>query len=283
MDTIIGLGSAGCNIAKRLAQYPQYKIIYIDTDNTLLSAVDYEHYVSINRQNSHEDYEKNYTNLNFSGVSGRVALIVGGSGLISGASLRILEQLKSHSLSIIYIKPDLDIITEKARMRERIVFHVLQQYARSNNFERIYLVDNMKVEEIAGNVSIKDYWGKINEIIASTIHMINIFSNSNPEMSTFSNIPQTAKISTFGMVDIKTGEEKLFFDLESPREKLYYYALNEKELAENDNLFKKIVNQVKGQAEEKTRASYGIYATQYEQNYVYTVHHATLIQGENIS
>jgi len=283
MDTIIGLGSAGCNIAKKFAQYPQYKIIYIDTDNTLLSAVDYEHYVSINRQNSHEDYEKNYTNLNFSGVSGRVALIVGGSGLISGASLRILEQLKSHSLSIIYIKPDLDIITEKARMRERIVFHVLQQYARSNNFERIYLVDNMKVEEIAGNVSIKDYWGKINEIIASTIHMINIFSNSNPEMSTFSNIPQTAKISTFGMVDIKTGEEKLFFDLESPREKLYYYALNEKELAENDNLFKKIVNQVKGQAEEKTRASYGIYATQYEQNYVYTVHHATLIQGENIS
>jgi hypothetical protein len=283
MDTIIGLGSAGCNIAMKFARYPQYKTIYIDTDNTLLSAVDYEHYVSINRQNSHEDYEKNYTNLNFSGVSGHATLIIGGSGLISGASLRILEQLKSHSLSIIYIKPDLDIITEKARKRERIVFHVLQQYARSGNFERIYLVDNLKVEEIAGNVSIKSYWDKTNEIIASTIHMVNIFSNSTPEMSTFSNIPQTARISTFGMVDVETGEEKLFFDLESAREKLYYYAVNEKELAENASLFKKIVNQVKDQAEEKTRASYGIYATQYDQNYVYTVHHATLIQGENIS
>jgi len=278
MDTIIGLGSAGCNIAMKFSDYPQYKTICIDTQDD-----SYENFIRMDRQTSHEDYERNYTRLDLSGVVGGATLIVGGSGLISGASLRILEQLKSLRPAIIYIKPDLDIITEKARMRARIVLQVLQQYARSNNFERIYLIDNLKIEEIVGDVSIKDYWGKMNDTIASTVHMVNVFSNSNPEMSTFSSIPQTAKISTFGLVDVGSGEEKLFFDLQGAREKLYYYAINEEELARDGGLFKKIVGQVKSRSGEKARASYGIYATQYDQNYVYAVHHATLIQNENIS
>tara|TARA_R100000008_G_C3551459_1_gene150642 strand:- start:31 stop:867 length:837 start_codon:yes stop_codon:yes gene_type:complete len=278
MDTIIGLGSAGCNIAMKFSLYPQYKTICIDTEDK-----GYENYVAINRQSTHEDYEQHYTSLDLSGVSGHAALIVGGSGFISGASLRILEQLQDHKISIVYIRPDLDIITEKGRMRERIVFQVMQQYARSNKFERIYLIDNLKVEEIVGAVSIKEYWNKINETIASTLHMTNVFSHTQPEMSTFSNFPETAKISTVGLVDINTGEEKLFFDLECPREKLYYYAISEKELSENADLFRDIVKQVKSRAGTKARASYGIYSTNYDKNYAYTAHHASMIQGENIS
>ena len=31
METVIGLGSAGCNIADCFAQYPQYKVLKIDS------------------------------------------------------------------------------------------------------------------------------------------------------------------------------------------------------------------------------------------------------------
>jgi hypothetical protein len=278
METIIGLGSAGCNITTKFAQYPQYKTVCIDTEDR-----SYENFIKINRQNSHEDYEANYTELDLSGVSGNATLILGGSGLISGAALRILEQLKDHYPDVIYIKPDVDVITEKARMRDRLSRQVLQHYARSGAIQRVYLIDNLKVEEIIGDIPIKKFWDKINEFIASTVHMTNVFKNSVPEMSTFSTIPATSRISTFGLTDVETGEDKLFYDLQYARERLYYYAISQKMLTTEAGLFKKIVNQVKSKSKEKTRASYGIYPTKYEDNYVYTVHHATMVQDEIIS
>ena len=33
MDTVIGLGKAGCAIADKFSQYPQYKIFKIDIEN----------------------------------------------------------------------------------------------------------------------------------------------------------------------------------------------------------------------------------------------------------
>jgi len=278
METIIGLGNTGCNIAMKFMDYPQYKTICIDTEDKK-----YENFVKINRQASHEDYERNYTRLDLSGVAGSPTLIVGGSGFISGASLRILEQLDNKEVEIIYIHPDLETITEKGRTRDKITSQVLQQYTRSGVFKRIYLVDNTKVEDIVGDVSIKDYWDKMNEVIASTVYMTNVFSHIEPIMSTFSNVPASARISTLGIVDIDNGEEKLFYDLESPREKLYYYAINEEKTKEKSDLFKTIIGQVKSKSEERVRSSYSIYSTKYDDNYVYTTYHASMIQGENIS
>jgi len=102
-------------------------------------------------------------------------------------------------------------------------------------------------------------------------------------MSTFSTLPVSTKISTLGIVDVETGQENLFYDLAHPREKLYYYAINEEDLQKESGLFKKIINQVKSKSEPGVRSSYSIFSTRYDDNYVYTIHHTSLIQGENIS
>jgi hypothetical protein len=278
METIIGLGNTGCNIAEKFEKYPQYNIHYVDS-----ASRKYKNFIKVDFQVSIEAYEDKYTPLDFSKISGPTCLIVGGSGAISGIVLRILDQLKHLPLYVLYIRPDLDVLTETAQKRERVVFGVLQQYARSALLEKIYIVDNVKVDNAIGEVSIKNYWDAVNDTIVYTIHMINVFDNTEPEMTTFSSIVDTVRIATLGVLDLDSGEEKLFFDLQSPREKLYYYAINKKSLESESNLFKKITNQVKSHAEDNVRSSYAIYSTEHNENYVYTVHYASLVQREIIS
>jgi hypothetical protein len=279
METIIGLGTPGCNISMKFAQYPQYKTICIDTEDK-----GYENFIKINKQAIHEDYEKHYTNLDFSGASDTVTFILSGAGMVSGAALRILEQLRDRSVTVVYIEPDLDIVAENARISNRVTCQILQEYARSGVLEKIILVDNLKVEAIVGDVPIREYWDSVNEAIANTVHMINVFNKSSiaPEITTVSNIPEATRILTLGIVNLSTGEEKTFYDLRYVRERVYYYAISEKSLDKDAGLLKKITKQVKQKSDEGTNVSYSIYPTKYDQNYVYSLHYATIVQDEEL-
>ena len=74
----------------------------------------------------------------------------------------------------------------------------------------------------------------------------------------------------------------MFYEIDMPREKIFYYAINEEQLQSSSGLYKKITSRLKEKSkDEDIRISYGIYSTQYDQNYVYCVSHATLIQEEN--
>jgi precorrin-6B methylase 2 len=105
MSTIIGLGKAGCNIAKELSVYPQYNIFCIDSEKQ-----DFNKFKLIKKQKTVEDYENNFPSVQkfLSKSSAPYTVIIGGSGKISGACLRLLEQLKSRDISILYIKPEID-------------------------------------------------------------------------------------------------------------------------------------------------------------------------------
>ena len=52
------------------------------------------------------------------------------------------------------------------------------------------------------------------------------------------------------MVDFNDGEEKLFFDMQFAREKVYYYAINNEVLKKDSSLFGKIRQQIKTKKEE---------------------------------
>lgn len=280
MGTIVGLGQAGCNITKLFSQYPQYETFYIDSE-----AREEENFLKITKQDNHELYDAK-TRLKkafFDKIRGPVVFVLGGSGDVSGACLRILEKMKNLDLYVLYIKPDTELLSEVKKKQEKVVFHILQQYARSGLLKRMFIVSNPSVEEILGDVPVIGYHDKLNNLIVPTMHMINVYSNIKPEMSTFSEPVETARISTFGFADIETGEEKLFYDLNMPREKVFYYAINEEQLQSSGNLYKKITTQLKDKSEnENVKISYGIYSTQYQQNYVYCVAHATLVQEENL-
>ena len=133
--------------------------------------------------------------------------------------------------------------------------------------------------DIVGDVPVRDYFNQINQLISTTIHMINVFENSKAVMNTLFEPTITARISTFGLIDYESGEEKTFFDLDTPREKRHYYAIPEEILSSDGGLVKKIKKQVKNNVEhDKMRNSYAIYSTNYETPYVYCISNSTLIQ-----
>ena len=157
----------------------------------------------ITPQKSHEDYESK-TRLRkafFEKISGPVLLILGGSGDISGASLRVLEKLKQHPLYVLYIKPDESLLSDIKHKQHKVVFNVLQQYARSALLERMYIVENSKIEAALGEVPVIGYHDKINHTLVSTMHMLNVCYNTDPVINTFSDPLDVCRIATFGIVD----------------------------------------------------------------------------------
>ena len=56
----------------------------------------------------------------------------------------VLEQLKDKKIWMYFIKSDETDLSERGRLREKATFFVLQEFARSNLLDRIYILDNKK-------------------------------------------------------------------------------------------------------------------------------------------
>tara|TARA_R110000824_G_scaffold103901_1_gene246654 strand:- start:12 stop:845 length:834 start_codon:yes stop_codon:yes gene_type:complete len=275
---IVGLGKAGCQIADNFNEWPQYEVFCVDTENR-----GYKNFIQIKEQKAHEDYEDSFKDFSVKGINGPTTLFVCGSGNISGMSLRLLEQVKDSELTIFYIKPDVDSLSKEHAMRHKVTFGVLQQYARSSVFSKMFIVDNKSVESILENISIADYWKNINHAISSTYNMIKYFENTEPLLSTFSHIGKTSRIATFSVVNFDTLSEKSFYKLQKPRFKRYFFGVNKETMQDEKDLLHKIREFIKGKTDENTHSSFSIYSTDYDYNYAYSIHYASMIQEENIS
>ena len=271
METVIGLGSAGCNIADCFAQYPQYKVVKID--NGIYGKDCY----FLPKYDTPEEYEAHVDDMsNFFGpLSEEVLFIVGGSGSVSGAALRILEQLRHCKINILYIEPDIDTLSGKKKLQERVTFYVLQEYARSGLFERLYLISNPQLENVLGDVPIIGYNDRLNQLLVSTFHMLNVYKHNEPVIKNFAEFKEHTKISTIGISDLEN-HKKMFFPLDNGSEIRYYYAINQKKLETDGTLMRKITENVK--KEKDIDVSYGVYATDYPDDYVYCIVNTSMIQ-----
>ena len=276
MSTIIGLGAAGCNIAKKMDEYPQYKVLYIDSDER-----PEKKFKLIKKQKSHQEYEESFPSIKtfLKNIKEPCTVILGGSGEISGGILRLLQQIP-FQVSVLYVKPDVDLLSELAYKQERLVFQVLQQYARSGLINKMFIASNSQCESILGDLTINNYFDRINELIASTFHMHNVFQNIDPIIQTQSAPQEICKIATFGLIDEK-GKETPFYDLSFPREKHLYYSICKKNLESDASLIKNIKKQVRDRMTEKMKVSYSVYENNYEQDYTYSCTYASMVQEEN--
>ena len=275
---VIGLGSAGCIIAEKFSRYPQYNIYKIDVE---LRGLKKDGIYTMPKQKTAEDYEAKCPSLKnfFKNVTGNVLFIVCGAGKISGATLRILETIKHCQISLMYVLPDTELLSERAQMRNRVSYNILQQYARSGLLKRMYIISNPSIESIIGNVPIVGYYDKLNEVISYTMHMLNVFKNTPPVMNTFSEPIDFVRISTIGALDDEQKKENLFFPLDNIRERVYYHGVPEDLLKSDGNLLKNITEQVKNSSENgKIKTSFGIFSTEYEQRYCFTEVHTSFIQ-----
>lgn len=274
---VIGIGTPGCQLANCLKKYQQYNVFSIDTENK-----DYSKYRSVGLQNSHEDYEKNYKKINFRGCTGEVLLVLSGASQISGITLRVLEQLKNKKIDIMYIKCDEAMLSKQAQISDKVTFFVLQEYARSNKINNMFIVSNKNIESVLGDsINLQNYWQQINEVIASTFHMYNVFQNTEPLLTSRIDVPETAKMISLGVVNFETGKEKLFYNLQYPRVKNYFYGVNNETLENNKNLLHDIRKNTLSE-DENVDSGFSIFSTDYEQNYVYSAQFASYIQEQNL-
>ena len=275
---IIGLGKVGCNIADHFGNYPQYNIYKIDRN------IEGKRCYSLPDLQEPEEYEEfnPKTGNFFKGLKGEVLFILSGASIVSGASLRLLQQIHNKNIptTILYIEPEIELLSEKKQLQERVVRNVLQQYARSGLFKKMFMVQNQSIEKMLGDVPILKYFQSLNQFLVSTIHLLNVFENSESVTDTFSSQSDTARICTFGTI-IDQKSETLFYPLDEVREIRYYFGVPKEVLENQSTLYRDIVNMVKSKISGKLRASYGIYETSYEEILTYGIYYSSQIQEKS--
>jgi len=278
---IIGLGTPACKIAQAFSQYPQYGNIYkVDTDCEEVSEKNINCF-SIPEQDNPEKYEANTPSFKkfFKKLDDEVLFIVTGSGKISGMSLTLLEQIKGKKITVLFIRPDPTLLSEKKKKLGRAVFGVLQEYTRSGIFNRMLIVDNAMAQKAMNKISIMNFFEKINEFIVSTIHMTNVYHRIGAVYENKLKVPDSCRIGTVGSYQMETSENKMMFDLDFPRHKRYFYCINNKKLNEDQDLIDVVSSQMKAEASsDEINVSFGVYATNYEDDYVYSVWYTNKIQ-----
>ena len=279
MDAVVGLGSAGCAIADCFSQYPQYEIYKIDTE---IEAG--KNNFAMPHQISSELYERECPDMtkffkNFD-ENTNVTFVMSGGGKIAGASLRVLEAIKNCNINILYITPDISLMGGRKYILNRISFHVLQEYARSGLFEKISLIYNPAIESIIGDVPVKGYYDNLNEVLASTVHMVNVFSNTEPVFDNVGETEEHHRICSYGIINPETGEENLLFPLDNVREKVYYIGISKNALSDG-SYFKELKSSMRKKAEdEDVKISFQINETKYDENYAYYIAYADETQNE---
>ena len=207
-------------------------------------------------------------------------LFITSCGAVSGASLKILQKIRTKTkIKVMYILPQGDDLVGEKSLQNNLLFNVFQEYARSALFDRIFLVDNLKLSDIMGPVPIMKFWDSMNNLVATTYHMLNVFQNTQPVLTTQTKRINTARISTFGLLDSENNQENMFFSLDIPREKSYYYGVPKKQLEEDPNLMEVIKTNLKSNTEhDKMKTTYSVHSTDYNKIISYCEKSSTLIQ-----
>jgi hypothetical protein len=272
---LIALGTAACSIADAFAQYPQYEIYKIDVD------ISGKRCYSIPEFKDVEEYENySYPKLKsfFKGLEGETTFIITGSGNSSCASLKIIEHIKKLPISVLYVKPDVSLLSEKRKMIEKVVYNVLQEYTRSAVFEKMCIISNASVDSVIGGAPIMGYYDYLNETIVPALHMVNYFSNNKAILGEVSQPKETHRLYTVGLLNTEKNEEKMFFSLDNSRHKCYIYGVNEEKLKTDKNLMQKIKKQIDSKKEEHLNISYAVYSTDYDYDIGYVIERTPYIQ-----
>ena len=277
MISIVGLGNAASKIVHHFEQYGQYNIYYLNSQLPRSSKRKHK----LKEYESPEDYEKKIPNLKkfFSDIDDHVQFVVVGSAASTSVALGVLQQIQKKKIDLIYIKPDVELLTGIPKLIENASFGVLQEYARSGKFNSITLISNPHVEDALGELPIKGYFDSLNSSISWVLHYLNYFAHAEAEIGQMSRPAEPHKICSVAMLDMENLEEKWLFELDTPRDLCYYLCINDAKLETEKGLHKRIVNTLKEKPRNAFRKiSYAIYGTNQENDFGFCVAHTNVVQ-----
>tara|TARA_B100000686_G_scaffold344062_1_gene426021 strand:+ start:1123 stop:1974 length:852 start_codon:yes stop_codon:yes gene_type:complete len=278
MISIIGIGNVASAITEKFQDINNYEVYLLNNkvQRNTKNQFKLKHY------DTPDQYEANVPDVTafLKNVRKRAQVFVTGASLSSNYTLGILEQIKHAEIDLFYIQPDIELLTGVPRINEKITFGVLQQYARSGLFKSITLISNSMLEQALGEVPIKTYYDTLNNTIFQMIHYLNFFEFNEPEIGVMSTPAETSRIRAIAALDIEKLEEKWFFELDRPRELCYYICINNKRLASEGGLHKKLVDQLKDKPKNAFRKlSYAIYETDHD-DFGFCVAHTNVVQEQ---
>jgi hypothetical protein len=280
MDTIVALGTSARNFAQALDRNnPGVYSLYELDENIESSETTYQ----LPSYKTHEEYDslEDISGIvEFLGTLPSDYMFVLGSETVSGAALRVLEKISTENTSIHYIQPDMTLVSESDVLRHNVVFGVLQEYARSGVFKEIILIDNKNLEMYCQGLTMKNHFEKISELSAGVFHWLNIFKNTKPVIkgTTFSEV---SRITTFGMVNPDNLLEKMFYNLEGPTEKHYYFGISSKKIESETGLLRKLKDLVKDKETEYSKVTFSVYSTEQEEDFCLMIEKAREVQKTN--
>ena len=280
MDKVIGLGKLGCAIAEELTTYPEYRIYKIDTD------IDERGSLSIGRLGDMSDFEMNLDEeevqvyLRSIKKKDKALLVLEGGEPITGCALKVLQAMNHASLSVLYITPDRQMISEAQKRDDKIAFNILQQYARSGLFENIFLVNKPQIEDMAGEVPIDKYEKTLSYFVAYVVAMVNFFNHTDPILANKINPNATARVATYGISSLEEGNQgvNLLFPLQEAKDIHFFYGIPKEDLSEDTSLVKRIKAHVKGYKTEEVSSSFSVYETTLDSLIVLCVAYSSHIQ-----
>ena len=278
MKSILGIGTAGSSIVGQLSSFDVYQAYQISNEVKKTS----KYRFSLPLQSGPEEYESmDMSKLHkwLDKIEKSCTVFLCGASDSAAITLRALEHLhkKGVRMELVYFMPEIEVLSETKMLHERSVRGILQNFTRSGLFVKICMVSNLELESLAGSTNVFDYYKQLNHVFTSTYYMMDVFKNTKPITSTFKRPKESCRITTIGLSSLE-GEDKLFFPFKQEVDVVYYYGIHEEKLKTEENLFRKITNKVKSKITEMRKVSFGIYPTQYENDYIYTEYFSPKIQ-----
>jgi len=267
---LIGLGEAGKNIVKLFKPHSKnYKVITFDENEGLQT------------QKTVEEYDEHPVKVTSRGLKAHSegVLFVCGSGKVAGASLRVLEAFPNHQMSVVYIVPDLEFSSREEKMRHRVHFNVLQEYARSGKVKEVLILDNKIMTSLNGAGPISNYYEKVNFFIYSTLQNMFYCTNVKADFGRLHATKDISRISTFGLAKLQEAEEKMLFPLDNITETCYYMNIEEEDLDNNETVLPTCQQIVRENISKERESSFAIWRSS-EDNFYIAKHYTHYIQSQ---
>ena len=115
MYTVIGVGGVGIKVAKNFEKFPQYNVVCLDDQDT-----GHEHQIVLEKQKKPELYEESFKRLPSpikKVIKDKVICVVSGASLVSSVILRFLYELRDKQITIMYIRPETDLLNDTKKKR----------------------------------------------------------------------------------------------------------------------------------------------------------------------
>lgn len=268
---IIGLGTAGCGITSEFS--PSYPKVMIKQEDFPKHCRDEESFEA-KCPNFFRGKNSKFRNIEFT----ECWFFLCGGSLCSSATLRILETIKDKKINIGYVCPDLEWASPQVIKRHKIVFNILQEYARSGLINCITIFSNKDILNIIGDQPITKMYPAINKQIANTVESILWFDNQPPVLGGRHKAKEISRIKSLSVGNFEKDEEKLMFLLDNPTETSYIYSISKEKLERDKKLLTTIKKRIKKDEDNDIISSFAIFSSDHKQSFFYSLKYTHHIQ-----